>query len=52
MGMETLPELSNPPKELDFEHRITLGYVSRVDSGFSGRIFNFFEFGRVLLIQT
>ena len=41
MGMETQPELSNPPKESDFVDRISLGYVDQVDSGFFGRIFGF-----------
>ena len=41
MGMETQPELSNPPKESDFVDQISLGYVGWVDSGFLGRIFGF-----------
>ena len=46
-GMETLPELSNPPKKSDFENRVSLGYVGPVDSGFFGADF---QFCRVLLI--
>ena len=41
MGMETQPELNNPPKESDFVDRISLSYVGWVDSGFFGRIFGF-----------
>ena len=56
MGMETQPELSNPPKESDFVDRISLGYVDQVDSGFFGRIFRsdfrFSGFDRDFLIPT
>ena len=40
-GMETLPEVSNPPKKSDFENRVSLGYVGRVDLGFFGSDFHF-----------
>ena len=50
MGMETMSELSKPPKKSDFEDQISLGYVGRRFGIF--RVgFNFFlAFGRVLFI--
>ena len=49
MGIETLPEPSNPLKKSGFGDRVSSGYVGWVDSGVFGSNFWLFGYGRVLL---